>query len=398
MRLGRFLVLGFWLWVGTTAGVQAQQQPQTTDARLRAQREELERVRREREELQRRMAGLQRTAHNLTDEVQLLTRQREATRRVVQSLDRQLVAITEEVQTTTTNLVRAEDEAAIKHAILRKRVADIYKRGPLFTAEVLLSATSFGDLIARYKYLHLLAQRDRALVRRVDDLQRRIRDNRSQLVRLQGDVRQNMMDKADEERRIAALQDRERLALRNVQADTRRTRQRLDELARTATRLTSVIETFEAERRRTAARTGATRAPSTIRTTDLGQLDWPVEGNILYNFGRVVNPNNTTTRWNGIGIAAADGTPVKSVSSGTVALAEVMGTYGNTVIIEHGGGDYSVYGSLRSLGVRKGARVTKGQVLGTVGATDPTFPPHLHFEIRRGGPAVNPLTWLRGRR
>ncbi len=392
------LAVGCWLLVGAGTAVDAQQQPQTTDARLRAQREELERVRREREELQRRMAGLQRTAHNLTDEVQLLTRQREATRRVVQSLDRQLVAITEEVKTTTTSLVRAEDEAAVKHAVLRKRVADIYKRGPLFTAEVLLSAQSFGDLIARYKYLHLLAQRDRALVRRVDDLQRRIRDNRAQLVRLQGDVRQNMDDKADEERRIAGLQERERLALRNVQADTRRTRQRLDELARTATRLTSVIETFEAERRRTAARSGATRAPSTIRTTDLGQLDWPVQGNILYNFGRVVNPNNTTTRWNGIGIAAADGTAVKSVSSGTVVLADVMGTYGNTVIVEHGGGDYSVYGSLRRMNVAKGARVTKGQVIGTVGATDPSFPPHLHFEIRRGGPAVNPLTWLRGSR
>jgi len=48
--------------------------------------------------------------------------------------------------------------------------------------------------------------------------------------------------------------------------------------------------------------------------------------------------------------------------------------------------------------VAKGARVTKGQVIGTVGATDPSFPPHLHFEIRRGGPAVNPLTWLRGGR
>ena len=161
----KLLAIGCWLLAAVIAVPLEAQQPQTTEARLRAQRDELERVRREREELQRRITGLQRTAHNLTDEVQLLTRQREATRRVVQSLDRQLVAITEEVQTTTTNLVRAEDEAAIKHAILRKRVADIYKRGPLFTAEVLLSAQTFGDLIARYKYLHLLAQRDRALVR-----------------------------------------------------------------------------------------------------------------------------------------------------------------------------------------------------------------------------------------
>jgi murein DD-endopeptidase MepM/ murein hydrolase activator NlpD len=72
-----------------------------------------------------------------------------------------------------------------------------------------------------------------------------------------------------------------------------------------------------------------------------------------------------------------------------------MGTYGNTVILEHGGGDYSVYGSLDKIEVRKGARVIKGQALGTVGVSDPALGSHLHFEIRRGGPAVDPAEWLR---
>jgi len=121
-----------------------------------------------------------------------------------------------------------------------------------------------------------------------------------------------------------------------------------------------------------------------------------VDGAIIYRFGRVVNPNNTTTRWNGIGIAASAGTDVKSVSAGEVVLADVMGTYGNTIILEHGGGDYSVYGSLSRMAVSKGNRVIKGQAIGSVGATDPSLPAHLHFEIRRGGPAVDPLTWLRG--
>jgi septal ring factor EnvC (AmiA/AmiB activator) len=136
-------------------------------------------------------------------------------------------------------------------------------------------------------------------------------------------------------------------------------------------------------------------APSSIRTTDIGRLDWPVNGSFLYRFGRSVNANNTTTRWNGIGISAPVGTMVKSVSAGTVAYAGQMGTYGNTVILEHGGGDYSVYGSLDRIDVRKGVRVIKGQTLGTVGISDPALGPHLHFEIRRGGPAVDPAEWLR---
>jgi septal ring factor EnvC (AmiA/AmiB activator) len=124
-----------------------------------------------------------------------------------------------------------------------------------------------------------------------------------------------------------------------------------------------------------------------------------VEGTLLYRFGRVVNPNNTTTRWNGIGIAAATGTPVRAIAAGEVVLADRVGTYGTTVIVQHGGGDYSVYGSLSRLDVGKGMRVRKGQQIGLVGAADPELEPHLHFEIRRAqGAAVDPLEWLRGSR
>ncbi|HET7564908.1 MAG TPA: M23 family metallopeptidase, partial [Gemmatimonadaceae bacterium] len=115
----------------------------------------------------------------------------------------------------------------------------------------------------------------------------------------------------------------------------------------------------------------------------------------LYNFGRVVNPNNTTTRWNGIGIEAPEGTPVRAVAAGRAVVAEPFGTYGLTVILQHGGGDYSVYGSLSKLAVAKGDSVSKGQVIGYVGTTDPDMPPHLHFEIRPQGRAVDPLDWLR---
>jgi murein DD-endopeptidase MepM/ murein hydrolase activator NlpD len=75
-----------------------------------------------------------------------------------------------------------------------------------------------------------------------------------------------------------------------------------------------------------------------------------------------------------------------------------FGTYGLTVIIEHGGGDYSIYGSLDQAAVTKGATVAKGQTIGTVGVSDPELGPHLHFEIRHGGPAVDPKLWLRQRR
>jgi septal ring factor EnvC (AmiA/AmiB activator) len=392
MRRAAFLAA---LVLFSAGRVGAQQDP--GEAKLRAQQEELARIRREREELQRKMRGLQSKVHDISEEVTNIDRQHDATVRVVRSLDQQLTNLNGQVEHTTANLVRAQDEVQIKKAVLRKRLVEIYKRGPLFTFEVLLSAKSFGDLVARYKYLHILAQRDRAVVRRVDQLRGEIIGQRRQLVSLQNGVEQNRVDKAQEAERLAALEQQRQQSLAKAQQDQKKAKARLAELARSEARLNNVIEGFEAARRRAASRPNAApSAPSSIRTSDYGNLAWPVNGSIIYRFGRVVNPNNTTTRWNGIGIAASEGTDVRSVSAGDVVLADVMGTYGNTVIIQHGGGDYSVYGSLERVAVSKGAHVTKGQVIGAVGATDPSLPPHLHFEIRRGGPAVDPLDWLRG--
>jgi septal ring factor EnvC (AmiA/AmiB activator) len=375
------------------------QQTESPEARINAQRDELARIRAERDELEKKMSGLQNTAHELRDEVSLLDKQHDATARMVKSLDQQLVAITDEVQSTTTDMANSEREATMKRAVLQRRVIEIYKRGPLYSAEVLFSAQSVGQLVARYKYLHLLALRDKGLVKRLEELHDRIETQHIQLVRLQNSVAENRTEKEQEAARLAELERQQARNLARVQEDAKRTKARLAELEKSEARMNSLIASFEAERRRASGRAGtATMAPSSIRTTDIGRLDWPVNGAFLYRFGRFVNPNNTTTRWNGIGITAPVGTSVKSVSAGTVAYAGPMGTYGNTVILEHGGGDYSVYGSLDRIAVRKGARVTKGQAIGTVGVSDPALGPHLHFEIRRGGPAVDPAEWLRAAR
>jgi len=367
------------------------------ELKLRQQQAELARIRREREALQQRMRGLQNKVHDISEEVDNLNRQHNATVRVVRSLDQQLTTLNGEVEHTTANLVRAQDEVQVKRAILSRRLVEIYKRGPLYTLEVMLSARSFADLVARYKYLHIIAQRDRTVLHRVDQLRSMIIGQRRQLVSLQNGVEQNRTDKAQEAARLSVLEQARVKSLAKVQQDAKKAKARLAELAKSEARLNNVIAGFESARRRAASRAGAApAAPSSIRTSDYGRLDWPVDGNIIYRFGRVINPNNTTTRWNGIGISAAEGTQVRSVSAGEVVLADVMGTYGNTVILQHGGGDYSVYGSLARMAVAKGGRVTKGQTIGTIGATDPALPPHLHFEIRRGGPAVDPLTWLRG--
>lgn len=373
----------------------AQQQP--SEARLREQREELERIRRERSELEARMRQLQSNVHDVSEEVANIERQADATQRAVAALDRQLVAMGEEVESATARLVRAEDELVVKQAILRRRLADIYKRGPLYTVEALLSAQSFGDLLARYKYLHMLALRDRALVARVAALRDQIGGERTRLVRLHDGLEGSRRERADEAERLVELERQRARSLAGLRRSARQTQARLARIARDEARLGDVIAELEAARRRAEARRPGSSRPAPEAGTRRGSnaLDWPVRGELLYSFGRVVNPNNTTTRWNGIGIAASAGTAVEAVAAGEVMVAEPFGTYGLTVIIQHPGGDYSVYGSLASADVRKGAIVNRGDRIGTVGRADPELPPHLHFEMRPGGRAADPLDWLK---
>lgn len=372
---------------------------QSAEARIRAQRDELERIRRERADLESRMANLRGSAHDLQEEVANLERQREATERVIQTLDRQLAAITKDVDETSARTDAAERELAGRRSTLEKRLVDIYKRGPLYSAEALLTAHSFGELVARYKYLHELATHDRTLVARVQILRDQVARQRADLVRLRNALEENRADKQVEEERLARLRGERTTNLQQVQRSAREIEDRLARLRASESRLTNVIASIEVERRRSAAtRPNAPRETSTLRTSDLGRLDWPVDGAVLYRFGRVVNPNNTTTRWNGIGIAAPIGTAVRAVAPGTVVSVGQLGTYGLTVIVQHGAGDYSVYASLDNASVRTGSVIRKGDAIGTVGVSDPDLRPHLHFEIRPQGRAVDPESWLRGAR
>ncbi len=133
-----------------------------------------------------------------------------------------------------------------------------------------------------------------------------------------------------------------------------------------------------------------------MTTADMGNLAWPVAGRVLYRFGRAPQEGGTSIRYNGIGIGAAAGTPVRAVEAGTVEMAAPFEGYGPTVVVSHGGGYYSLYLYLREVQVAQGAKIEKGQVVGTVGGEHTPEGAHVEFQIRSpGGQAVDPLTWLR---
>ncbi len=96
----------------------------------------------------------------------------------------------------------------------------------------------------------------------------------------------------------------------------------------------------------------------------------------------------------GVDIGAGSGTPISAAASGSVIYAGWMGGYGNLVVIDHGGGLSTAYAHQSSFAVGSGTHVSQGQVIGYVGCTGRCFGPHLHFEVRVNGGAVDPLSYL----
>lgn len=367
---------------------------------LRRQLEEsqgrLEQIRAERSRLQNQLNDLGSQVHDVSEEIQNIERQIAASASAMVELDVQIGTLLDQVTIMTRDMLLNRDRLTARKAVLRQRLREIYKRGPLATFQVLLSSRSFADLINRYRYLHDVAMFDRLLVAEVEDLESQLAGQRSQLALESDRIRQTRDERVVELDRLEQLERQRQRRLttyanQQVQAQTR-----LTQLADEEEQVLGLITALESRRRDSERNLGASSTPS-LTTTALGQLDWPVEGQILYGFGPQSDGATTIFR-EGVGIAAPRGSPVKSISEGTVVFAGPR-TSGQTVIVDHGGGYYSVYTRLQSLTVIEGQAVQLGQMIGRVGGEVDS--PHIELQIYEpsaGGPrVVDPVRWLRDR-
>ncbi len=366
----------------------------------------LEAIREERARLQAEMEQVRNRVRDASVELRNIEQQLSASRSVLAEVDFQTDATTTQVQETTTQLLTTREALSESEAILNRRVRDIYKRGPLNSLRVLLGAESFADLLTRYRYLQLIASYDRALLGRVQELEEALVAHNQQLGESLSELGRLRQEKLSEVAELRSVEHTRQAALEEFESRVEQTEGRLAQLETDEQRLTGLIDDLEArrreeERRRTLAGVGR-EGPSTLSGADAGSLEWPVDGDLIYRFGREQRPNGTILRWNGIGIGAATGTPVRAVKAGTVVLAGPFEGYGPTVVLSHGGGFYTLYLYLEEIGVVQGREVEAGQVVGTVGGSQTPEGPHLEFQIRApvagGTPqAMDPLQWLKSR-
>jgi septal ring factor EnvC (AmiA/AmiB activator) len=389
-----------WCVVGLLApAASSAQQPDLRQEILDSQ-QRLEQIRAERERLEREIGDVRNRVRDVAQELANVERRLSASTAVLAEIEFQSEATATEVRNTTRDLIFSQDRLSESEAVLNRRLRDIYKMGPLQTVQVLLGARSFADLLNRYRYLQQIASTDRQLVLRVRALQGELTDQNEDLRERMAQLGGLRQDRVSEVAQLRAVERERETALADFRARERRATNRIDELEADETRMTSLLDALEEQRRALEAARARTGGP-TISAADAGLLDWPVNGELIYRFGRQQR-NGMVLPWNGIGLAAPTGTPVRAVKAGRVVLAGPFEGYGPTVVLSHGDGFYTLYLYLEEIGVVEGREVEAGQVVGTVGGAATPEGPHGEFQIRAAlqgsSPlAQDPLLWLRPR-
>jgi murein DD-endopeptidase MepM/ murein hydrolase activator NlpD len=298
------------------------------------------------------------------------------------------------VETRRYEFLRAQYRGALDR--LNRRLVAVYESDDPDAVSVILSATSITDMIDQLEYLRQVRAQDDRITKEVASAKAQVHAARERTRHIRHGVavethaiasrtdearlvRDRLVSSRDE---LASARSHERSSLASIKENEREFVGEANALAAVSAQLGAQI----AAAQRSSAGVGGSTGTG---TPSAAGLIWPVSGPITSPFGM---------RWGrmheGIDIGVPYGTPIHAAASGTVIYAGWMSGYGNLIVIDHGNGLATAYGHQSALAVGNGASVSQGQVIGYVGCTGHCFGPHLHFEVRVNGVAVDPLGYL----
>ena len=308
-----------------------------------------------------------------------------------------------------TKLAEVTAELNAKHDVLEKRVRDIYINGQISYLDVLFGAQDFGDFLTRMDLLKRVMIRDSELVANVLQYRNEIKEVGKQL-EADKRIQTELATKAETAMEVKLEKVAKQQALIELmQSDKEIYDRQYDEMMASSEEVTRLINEKQAERRRAEleAQREAARAGN-VSVVDFGDesggyvmqsygggMIWPISGPITSEFGWRTHPIFGSARFHsGLDIGGDYGLPIHAAASGVVIESGWIGGYGNTIMIEHGGGIVTLYGHNESLAVGVGQQVNQGDVIAYCGSTGNSTGPHCHFEVRLGGEPVSPWDYL----
>lgn len=306
----------------------------------------------------------------------------------IKKIEEGIAAIEAEVKEREKQLVQleAELEAARRAADkqyenLKKRIRVMYEQGADNYLEVLLSAGNLTDFLNRFEIIRQIAEYDNNRFEKLRSSVKEIETKTAQVERVK-----------EEKKAKLAVQEREknRLNLEQKKRD-----EMINENNQDVAELEKILNELEAIEARQKAEAAA-KMSKDVKYVG-GQFEWPAPGyyTITSEFGPRFHPILKTNRvHSGIDIAAPSGASAVAANDGTVIKSAYSSSYGNYIIIDHGGGIATLYAHGSSRLVSEGTKVKRGQAIMKVGSTGYSTGPHLHFEVIVNGSNVNPSSYF----
>ncbi len=278
------------------------------------------------------------------------------------------------------NIAVKEQELAVKKAEIDKssselnaRLRQIYKSGSVSFIDILFSSGNISEFIANMEMISLIYENDKNLVISLKDSYTAIEVQKNELIVLQ----QSLSAKEASLTAGQAVMSSKRSA---ATAENKKLESELDALNAEADRIIREIQALSGNGNYAG-----------------GLLSWPTPGytRVSSEFGYRIHPILGYKKMHtGIDIAAPYGARIIAANSGKVIASYYNSSYGNMIIVDHGGGIATLYAHLSTRLVSVGATVSRGQTIGKVGSTGMSTGPHLHFEVRLNGVYQNPRSYL----
>ncbi|MBL0226172.1 MAG: peptidoglycan DD-metalloendopeptidase family protein [Geobacteraceae bacterium] len=323
-------------------------------------------------------------------------------------LDRDLKGVESSLGRTGREIVRVTDEANRKKQEIERRLASLYKAGELGAVRMFFSAESFPQMAENIRYMRSILDNDKKIFAEYDQ---KIVELHKLKVDLERDaVKKSRIKEGIAVKKLEIEQEKSKKAayLVKVRQDRTSYERSLKELQANAARLQTMMERLEAlSRRKLSSRhekpgsrlkplAELPPVPDRGFASQKGRMSLPVRGEIIETYGKHKHPDfNSYTFSKGLSISAGVGSDIKSIYDGSVIFADYFKGFGNMIIIDHGGGYFSLYAHASKILKKVGAEVARNETVATVGDADSTKGPLLYFEIRHQGKPVDPAGWVR---
>jgi peptidoglycan DL-endopeptidase CwlO len=298
-----------------------------------------------------------------------------------------------DLQTERLQFLRRSYKLALHR--LELRIVQIYELGTPSTLEIVLAARSFGEVVDQVEFTKRIKEQDARIADEVKNARNEARVVREHTKATRARVAAVTRTIEVRTEQVRALHDSlvaQENALSSSRAQKQQTASSLKE------NLKEMLDEAESLQQSSAALAEKIQAAQssgsyTPGTPSSSGLIWPVNGPVASAFGYRCLAGLCRMH-EGIDIGVGYGTPIHAAAAGIVIEAGEEGGYGNLIVIDHGGGLATAYAHQSSFAVGSGTHVAQGQVIGYVGCTGRCFGPHLHFEVRVNGAAVDPLGYL----